>query len=85
MNKPFVTGDVFELKFTEEWFKKDDIIVPFPYPDFNCFWRFFGLHRVLDCVILEDPMQEGDNWVYKCKITGIRITWLKWTIKTKKV
>lgn len=75
----------FSLQFQERYFEKNDNIVPFPYPPLNRFLRFFGFNRVIDCRILDDPKQEGDNYIYNCQMIGIKITWLKWTITTKKV
>jgi len=67
--------------FAEGWLNKEDNTDYFP--QLRLIYRIFGFNKSYLMKILEDPRQEGDNWIYKVKNIGYQYKWLGIKIYTK--
>jgi len=47
--------------------------------------RILGFSRSVQNKVLEDPKQEGDEWVYPVEFISCTTKWLWFTIKIKKL
>lgn len=47
--------------------------------------RILGFSRNVQSKVLEDPIQEGDEWVYSVKFISCTTKWLWFTIKVTKL